>query len=70
MPHRLKRRAQLPEALGRPPQRRLGIAARGRVDQPIQILNHRRIRLEQRPTATTGPAHLPALDPLAGLKLG
>ena len=70
MPHPHQRHAQLPEALGRPPQRRLGIAARGRIDQPIQILNHQRIRLDHRPTATTRPAHLPALDPLAGLNLG
>ena len=32
--------------------------------------NHRRVRLEHRPTATTRPTYLPALDPPAGLNLG
>ena len=67
--HPDQRVAQLPKALGTPAQRRLRIPARGRLDQPIQILNHRRIRLDHRPAATTLPAHLPALEPLAALQL-
>ena len=69
MPHPHQRLAQLPKTLRRPPQRRLGIPARDRIDQPIQIPDHPPIALNQRPSPATRPPCLTRAKSLAGLKL-
>ena len=70
MTHPHQRLAKLGQARGRPPQRRLGIPSRRGIDQPIQIPDHRRVDLNDRPAPTTSSPHLATLQALAALKLG
>jgi hypothetical protein len=49
-----QRPGELDQALRRPPQRRLGIPARDRIDQPLEIREQRRIVLGQRLAAPPG----------------
>ena len=69
MTHPYQRLAQLPKALGGPPQRRLGIPARGRIDKPVKIPYYLRIGLDDRPSPPTSTPHLATIKPLSGLKL-
>jgi hypothetical protein len=67
--HRAQRLRQLRAALRRPAQRRLRIAARHRVHEPLKILREPRLALEDRhPPAMA--AHPARQRPLTGLKLG
>ena len=65
-----QRAGELRQALGRPPQQRLRIAARGRVDQPLKILDQRGIGLVEGPAPTARAPDLPRLQALARLELG
>ena len=60
---------EMPDALGRPAQKRLRIPAAISFDQPLEIHNQRRIRLGQPLAPTTRPPHPPRREPLPRLKL-
>src|SRR5204862_2000753 len=61
--------SQLAQALRRPQQRSLGIAARRRLDQTAQIIQQRRILGHKRLAATTGPPHAITIYRLAAAQL-
>jgi len=55
---------KMPDALGRPPQKRLRITPTVSVNQPLQIPQQRRIDFRDRLAPSTRPAHPPRLKPL------
>ena len=60
---------EMPDALGRPAQKRPRIPPAISFDQPLEIQNQRRIRFGQPLASTTRPPHPPRREPLAPLKL-
>src|ERR1017187_2915831 len=62
--HLTQRGGYLPDALGRPAQKRLGITAGVLVDEPLDVIKDRRIALENRLGTATPATHLAPGKPL------
>jgi hypothetical protein len=65
-----QRRGEMPHAPRRPDQQRLRIAAAASFDQPLEILQQRRVDIGQRVASASTPTHAARLQTLARLKLG
>ena len=68
--HLTQRAGDLPHALRRPAQQRLRIPTRVRIDQPLDVIEDRRVALQQRPATTTPATDAAGIKPLTRLQLG
>ena len=67
--HLPQRRDNLPHTLRRPAQKRLRIATRVRVDEPLDVIKDRRVALKKRPATAARTTHPPRIKPLARHKV-
>jgi hypothetical protein len=60
---------EMPDAAGRPDQQRLRIAAAASFEEALEILQQRRVDIDQRVASTSRPTHTARVQTLPGLEL-